>query len=297
MAEIVQGTVVSLIAGYYDVQTPAGVVRTRARGVFRKNREKPQVGDSVQVKLDEQGLAYLVKILPRKNRIGRPAVANVDHVLLVISAVEPDFSTALLDRFLVFFAWQGVEVTIYLSKSDLLEKEKLAEIESQLAYYQKIGYRVYLDRESLAAELPKQIGESEIWTLAGQSGAGKSTLLNFIKEDAGQATGAISTSLNRGKHTTRTVTLFKLGEGFLADTPGFSAIDLTPIKLNELCTYFKEFKALSPGCKFRGCQHLHEPKCAVKDQLALGEIAAFRYDDYLAMRTEIEEGRMPEYLK
>ena len=122
-------------------------------------------------------------------------------------------------------------------------------------------------------------------------------MLNFIKEDAGQATGAISTSLNRGKHTTRTVTLFKLGEGFLADTPGFSAIDLTPIKLNELCTYFKEFKALSTGCKFRGCQHLHEPKCAVKDQLALGEIAAFRYDDYLAMRTEIEEGRMPEYLK
>ena len=117
-----------MIAGYYDVQTPVGVVRTRARGVFRKNREKPQVGDSVQVKLDEQGLAYLVKILPRKNRIGRPAVANVDHVLLVISAVEPDFSTALLDRFLVFFAWQGVGVTIYLSKSDLLEKEKLSEI-------------------------------------------------------------------------------------------------------------------------------------------------------------------------
>lgn len=169
MAEIVQGTVVSLIAGYYDVQTPAGVVRTRARGVFRKNREKPQVGDSVQVKLDEQGLAYLVKILPRKNRIGRPAVANVDHVLLVISAVEPDFSTALLDRFLVFFAWQGVEVTIYLSKSDLLEKEKLAEIESQLAYYQKIGYRVYLDRESLAQNFPSRSGKarSGLW-LASQ---------------------------------------------------------------------------------------------------------------------------------
>lgn len=297
MPELVEGVVVSLIAGYYDVETPAGLVRTRAKGAFRKTKEKPQVGDRVKVKLDEQGLAYLVNILPRKNRIGRPAVANVSHVLLVISAVEPDFSVQLLDRFLTFFSWQGVQVTIYLSKSDLLGEEKLKEVKDQLAYYQQIGYPVYLDRAKLAEELPGKIGPEAIWTLAGQSGAGKSTLLNFIKEDAQQETGAISTSLNRGKHTTRKVTLFKLGEGFLADTPGFSSIDLTPIKLTDLASYFREFKALSSGCKFRGCQHLHEPKCAVKDALEKGEISQFRYDDYLAMRTEIEEGRIPEYLK
>lgn len=141
------------------------------------------------------------------------------------------------------------------------------------------------------------IGKDQIWTLAGQSGAGKSTLLNHLKEDAHQATGEISTSLNRGKHTTRKVELFKLGEGFLADTPGFSSIDLTPIKLNELCNYFVEFKRASQKCKFRGCQHLKEPGCEVKKLLEEGKILASRYEDYLAMRTEISEGRIPEYLK
>lgn len=141
------------------------------------------------------------------------------------------------------------------------------------------------------------IKDNQIWTLAGQSGAGKSTLLNHLKKDANQTTGAISTSLNRGKHTTRKVELFKLGHGFLADTPGFSSIDLTPIKLNELCNYFIEFKRASKKCKFRGCQHIKEPGCEVKKLLEEGKILHSRYDDYLAMRTEINEGRMPEYLK
>ena len=239
----------------------------------------------------------MVKILPRLNRIGRPAVANVSHVLLVISAVEPDFSLELLDRFLTFFSWQKVQVTIYLSKSDLLKGDKLAKIKEELSYYQEIGYPVFTDYHDVEAQIPQMIKAGQIWTLAGQSGAGKSTLLNHLKKDANQATGAISTSLNRGKHTTRKVELFKLGEGFLADTPGFSSIDLTPIKLNELCNYFVEFKRASSKCKFRGCQHLKEPGCEVKKLLEEGQIMPHRYDDYLAMRTEISEGRLPEYLK
>ncbi|GFZ27255.1 ribosome small subunit-dependent GTPase A [Lactobacillus corticis] len=289
------GTVIGLIAGYYDVQTPKGVERTRARGVFRKKKEKPTVGDRVEIQIDDQGMSYLVKILPRKNRIGRPAVANVSHVLLVISAVEPDFSVALLDRFLTFFAWQKVKVSIYLSKTDLVDTAKLTEIKEILAYYQKIGYAVFTDPSKM--KLETQLGAGEIWTLAGQSGAGKSTLLNKLKRDANQATGEISQSLNRGRHTTRKVELFKLGAGFLADTPGFSAIDLTPIKLTETADYFVEFKQLSAGCKFRSCQHINEPKCAVKEQLAENKILPSRYEDYLAIREEISEGRLPEYLK
>lgn len=289
------GTVIGLIAGYYDVQTPKGVERTRARGVFRKKKEKPTVGDRVEIQIDDQGMSYLVKILPRKNRIGRPAVANVSHVLLVISAVEPDFSVALLDRFLTFFAWQKVKVSIYLSKTDLVDPAKLTEIKEILAYYQKIGYAVFTDPSKM--KLETQLGAGEIWTLAGQSGAGKSTLLNKLKRDANQATGEISQSLNRGRHTTRKVELFKLGAGFLADTPGFSAIDLTPIKLTETADYFVEFKQLSAGCKFRSCQHINEPKCAVKEQLAENKILPSRYEDYLAIREEISEGRLPEYLK
>ncbi|GAA3634633.1 ribosome small subunit-dependent GTPase A [Lactobacillus hamsteri] len=298
MTRQAEGTVVGLIAGFYDVQTNEGVIRTRARGVFRQKKQKPTVGDHVEIQIDDQGTSYLVKILPRLNRIGRPAVANVSHVLLVISAVQPDFSVQLLDRFLTFFSWQKVAVTIYLSKSDLLENSsKLAQIKQDLSYYEKIGYPVFYDAKELVEKVPSMIKENQIWTLAGQSGAGKSTLLNQIKTDANQATGKISMVLNRGKHTTRQVQLFKVGEGFLADTPGFSSIDLTPIKINELCNYFIEFRRASSNCKFRGCQHLKEPGCEVKKELADQKIIQSRYDDYLAMRTEITEGRIPEYLK
>ncbi len=297
MAKNTQGIITGLIAGFYDVQTKSRVVRTRARGVFRKNKLKPTVGDHVEIQIDDQGTSYLVKVLPRKNLIGRPALANVDHVLLVISAVEPDFSLPLLDRFLTFFSWQNVAVSIYLSKSDLINSEELADINENLAYYQKIGYEIYLSQEAVSKALPVNIGFEQIWTLAGQSGAGKSTLINSLKEDLAQKTAAISTSLNRGKHTTRTVQLFKLGNGYLADTPGFSAIDLTPIKLNQLCDYFIEFKKASQNCKFRGCQHINEPKCEVKQLVAEGQIKKSRYENYLLMRKEIENGRLPEYLK
>lgn len=297
MTKQTEGIVVGLIAGFYDVQTENQVVRTRARGVFRKNNQKPVVGDRVKIQIDEQGTSYLVEVLPRTNLIGRPALANVNHVLLVISAVEPDFSLLLLDRFLTFFAWQDVSVSIYLSKSDLTESAKLSKIISDLSYYAKIGYQFFDNWEELANKLPNEIKKDQIWTLAGQSGAGKSTLINHIKQDLKQETAAISTSLNRGKHTTRTVQLFQLGKGFLADTPGFSAIDFTPIKINELCNYFVEFKRASSQCKFRGCQHLKEPNCEVKKLVEEKQIKQSRYDDYLVMRTEIEQGRLPEYLK
>ena len=297
MIKQTEGIVVGLISGFYDVQTGNQIVRTRARGLFRKNKEKPTVGDHVKIQVDEQGTSYLTEILPRVNLIGRPALANVDHVLLVISAVEPDFSLQLLDRYLTFFSWQKVAFSIYLSKSDLVDEEKLAEIKASLSYYVKIGYPVFYQWEELAKKLPSAIESQQIWTLAGQSGAGKSTLINHLKQDIEQETAAISTSLNRGKHTTRTVQLFPLGEGFLADTPGFSAIDFTPIKINDLCNYFVEFKRASVKCKFRGCQHIKEPKCEVKNLVEKQEITQSRYDNYLQMRSEIENGRMPEYLK
>ena len=297
MIKQTEGIVVGLISGFYDVQTGNQIVRTRARGLFRKNKEKPTVGDHVKIQIDEQGTSYLTEILPRVNLIGRPALANVDHVLLVISAVEPDFSLQLLDRYLTFFSWQKVAVSIYLSKSDLVDEAKLAEIKASLSYYVKIGYPVFYQWEELAEKLPSAIESQQIWTLAGQSGAGKSTLINHLKQDIEQETAAISTSLNRGKHTTRTVQLFPLGEGFLADTPGFSAIDFTPIKINDLCNYFVEFKRASVKCKFRGCQHIKEPKCEVKNLVEKQEITQSRYDNYLQMRSEIENGRMPEYLK
>lgn len=292
-----QGIVIGLIAGYYDVQTSTDVIRTRARGVFRKNNLKPVVGDHVKIQIDDQGTSYLVAVLPRKNLIGRPALANVTQILLVMSAVQPNFSLQLLDRFLTFFSWKSVPVNIFLSKRDLTKRLELTKIEETLKYYQDIGYKVYYSQKEVASNLPNDIGSAQIWTLAGQSGAGKSTLINSLKSGLHQETGIISNSLNRGKHTTRTVNLFSLGKGYLADTPGFSAIDLTPIKINELCNYFIEFRRASKFCKFRGCQHLNEPKCRVKELVETGEIKKSRYDDYLLLRKEIENGKLPEYLK
>ena len=297
MLEKLKGTVVSVISGYYDVETSKGVIRSRARGVFRNRKQKPLVGDHVIVQIDEQGMNYLVEILPRKNEIGRPAVANVDQVLLVISAVEPDFSLELLDRYLTFFAWKKIGVTIYLSKTDITPENKLNEIKDKLAYYSKIGYLVFTDQTTLEKELPSLIKPNAIWTLAGQSGAGKSTLLNQLEKEAHQETGQISYALNRGKHTTRQVQLFKYGKGYIADTPGFSAVDLYKIKLDELADDFYEFKKASVKCKFRRCQHLKEPKCEVKKLVDEGTIAQSRYDDYLKIRQEIQDNRMPDYLK
>lgn len=291
------GIVVSLNAGFYDVAVQDKIVRTRARGLFRKQKLKPMVGDNVTILLDDNGTNYLTKIGERKNLIGRPAVANVSHVLLIISCVEPDFDTNLLDKFLTFFAWKQVPVSIYLSKTDLTNKKRLDEIKQTLNYYQKIGYPIYVDQDDLVKKIDTMITQYQIWTLAGQSGAGKSTLLNLIKQDANQATGEISQSLNRGKHTTRTVQLFEVGAGFLADTPGFSSIGLKQIKVKELKNYFVEMVAASKFCKFRECQHLREPGCEVKKLVADKEILQSRYDDYLLQRQDIIDQRMPEYLK
>ncbi len=298
MLEKIEGTIISVISGYYDVKTNKGVIRSRARGVFRNRKQKPLVGDRAVVQLDDQGMNYLVEILPRKNEVGRPAVANVDQVLLVISAVEPDFSLELLYRYLTFFSWKNVGVTIYLSKSDIIAgTERLKEIKKKLVYYEKIGYRVFFDSDTLEKELPDLIQENAIWTLAGQSGAGKSTLLNKLEKDANQATDKISQALNRGKHTTRQVQLFTYGKGFIADTPGFSAVDLYKIKVDDLGQYFYEFKKNSVNCKFRRCQHIKEPGCEIKKMVEDKEILPRRYEDYLKIRQEILDNKMPEYMK
>lgn len=295
MNQPVQGIVVGLIAGFYDVQVNDQVLRTRARGVFRKRGEKPQVGDLVDIIIDEQGTNYLTKVHPRKNQLARPPLANVSHVLLVISAVEPDFSSLLLDRFLTYFAYEHVQVVIYLSKADLASSQQLATIAQQLGYYEQY-YPVFMKKRALETYLLSEIKAQQIWTLAGQSGAGKSTLLNFLK-DANQQTGQISQALNRGKHTTRKVELFSYGAGLIADTPGFSSIDLTQIKLLDLPTYFIDFAQYSEQCKFRNCIHVNEPGCAVKQAVQAQIMPEIRYQSYLLQRQEIAEGRTPEYLK
>ncbi|WP_125767117.1 ribosome small subunit-dependent GTPase A [Lapidilactobacillus wuchangensis] len=280
------GKIIKSISGFYDVLTPEGtVVRTRARGNFRKQGIKPIVGDLVDF-----ADAYILKVEPRQNQSVRPPVANLDVAVVVISAAEPAFSTNLLDRYLVYLAAQNIKAIIYVSKTDLLSAAELAELTPIWASYREIGYDLLIGQQEQATQftqLLQLIAEQQVMVM-GQSGAGKSTLLNHLFPQLQLPTAAISQSLNRGRHTTRTVTLYPFGKkGLIADTPGFSSLELTVLAADQLANCFPEFVALADQCRFRGCLHLQEPGCAVKAALEQQKIANFRYRDYQQMYQEI----------
>ncbi|WP_261806854.1 ribosome small subunit-dependent GTPase A [Lapidilactobacillus luobeiensis] len=280
------GKIIKSISGFYDVvQADGAIIRTRARGNFRKQGIKPLVGDFV-----EFADAYLLSIEPRKNELVRPPIANIDQAIVVMSAAEPAFSSNLLDRYLVYLATCSIKPLIYISKFELLTVEQQEQLLPIFAVYRKIGYPVLLGTTELSTDFHelRQLLAGQETVVMGQSGAGKSTLLNHLLPQLDLATAAISNSLNRGKHTTRTVTLYPFGAaGLVADTPGFSSLDLTAITVTTLPTLFPEFVALADQCRFRGCLHLQEPDCAVKAALDQGKIAQFRYEDYQQLHQEL----------
>lgn len=292
---MVKGRIIHAISGFYDVETEdKGRVRARARGNFRQQGVKPLVGDQVDVAQN-----YLLKIYPRQNSLKRPPIANVDQAIVVISAVNPDFSTHLLDRYLVYLAHQSIRPLIYVSKMDLLtvsEKSKLAPV---LAVYHDIDYQLFSsgDVQKTNFDTLRQQLSHRVTVVMGQSGAGKSTLLNQLSPDLHLKTAPISTSLNRGRHTTRAVSLYPIGvAGLLADTPGFSSLEMQGISVGELPQLFPEFVQRAPRCRFRGCLHLKEPGCAVKAAVEADEIKTFRYEDYQQLHQEIE-ALPPDYAK
>ncbi|MGX7164248.1 ribosome small subunit-dependent GTPase A [Enterococcus massiliensis] len=289
---LVRGQIRKALSGFYYVAAEGQVYQTRARGNFRNRKITPLVGDEVIFESSNLTDGYLLEILPRKNELVRPPVANVDQGIIVASLVEPNFSFNLLDRFLVTLEYEAIEPIIYLSKIDLLTDKSL--VATIKACYEKIGYTV-IASENGFADLTRLFPE-RISVFMGQSGAGKSTLLNKILPELDLATAAISDSLGRGKHTTRHVELLSIADGLVADTPGFSSIDFLAIESTELPKEFPEFVAASHLCKFRECMHDKEPQCEVKRQVASGEIAQTRYDNYLQFLAEIEN-RRPVYRK
>lgn len=295
-----QGRIVKLIGGFYYVEAGQEVYQTRARGNFRKKGLKPLVGDTVIFESSSPQDGYILELLPRKNALVRPPVANVDLVITVTSLKEPDFQANLLDRLLIAQYFSETKTLLYITKGDLLETTAYEKMADFLSYYQKIGYPVIMSQDAFIpdnlARLKQYLGQQTA-VVTGQSGAGKSTLLNHLEPQLTLQTNEISKSLNRGKHTTRQVELLRIDAGWIADTPGFSSLAINQIPLGELKDQFVDFVALSDQCRFRGCQHVNEPGCAVKAAVDAGEILQTRYDNYLQFRTEIAAQNRFQYKK
>ncbi|SMG14888.1 ribosome small subunit-dependent GTPase A [Paenibacillus aquistagni] len=292
-----EGLIVKALSGYYyvrpDGQQMTEVVQCRARGIFKKRGESPLVGDRVLFSMTDNGEGTVEEIKPRSSSLIRPPIANVGLVLLTFSVLEPDFNLQLLDKFLVHIEHAGLEVVIVLTKWDLLEDAaKQDEVEASAALYRSIGYPVVItsSKQKSGYEALFELLSHEISVFAGQSGVGKSSLLNTMIPGAMLETNMISHRLGRGKHTTRHVELLELPRGgYIADTPGFSQLDFLELGVEQLSDCFREFKALSEQCKFRGCTHTHEPGCQVKEALEAGDIAASRYEHYALFLEEMKE--------
>lgn len=291
-----QGQIRKALSGYYYVQHDDELIQCRGRGVFRNRGESPLVGDFVDFTREGNSDGTVTKIHARKNALVRPPIANVDQAFLVFSVKEPNFNTILLDRFLVVLESFNVQPIICLTKMDLLTEAEHDELKSYIADYEDIGYKVlttFKGDESLMAQVEPLLKDN-LTVLAGQSGVGKSTMLNTLLPNLNLKTGEISQSLGRGKHTTRHVELIEVCGGLLADTPGFSSFDFDTIEKEALTNCFPEFVRLADGCKFRGCIHTKEPKCAVKTALEEGVVKQYRYDHYEQFLQEIID-RKPRY--
>lgn len=286
------GRIIKLVSGVYQVDVEGKLYNTKPRGLFRKKKFSPIVGDIVDFDIQNIDEGYIHHVHDRRNALKRPPVSNIDGLIIVMSAVEPDFSTQLLDRFLVIAHSYDLAPSILVTKKDLASEAQIEHIESLLTNYQSIGYNTQFvgkdsDKSDVVASWP-----NGLVVLSGQSGVGKSTFINTFNPELNLETNDISKSLNRGKHTTRHVELFERENGFIADTPGFSALDFDHIEKDDLKHYFIDIDNYGEQCKFRNCNHIKEPQCNVKQQLDEGHLPQFRYDHYLQLFNEISNRKV-----
>ena len=296
------GRIHKSLSGFYEIVSEGDRYISRAKGLFRHQKIKPLVGDWVTFEIDFDHMdsdQRLVEVHDRKNHLLRPPIANVDAALVVTSMLEPNFSYNLLNNYLVALEMADIEPIIILTKLDLLEDDPSPEFldwKQIQASYQKIGYPVFTvnPNQDLGEDVMTVFEEDKTYVVMGQSGAGKSTLLNRLLPEAKIETGSISQSLNRGRHTTRQVALYPYQGALLADTPGFSSLDLTHIDKYKLQMAYPEIYQARIGCKFSSCLHINEPKCQVKDLVHQGMIDASRYQHYVDLYHQIDT-KKPKY--
>lgn len=282
-----EGKIIKALSGFYYVKVKDEIYECKARGKFRKQAFKPLVGDEVEFQVENQNEGYILKIKPRKNELVRPPICNIDQALIVVSAKEPDFSTLLLDKFLLMIENLKIKPIICVTKWDLVMQDDplLQQIES----YRKAGYEVYelSSKTGQGIDQIKSLFAGKESVITGQSGVGKSSLLNALNIDLQLQTNEISKALGRGKHTTRHVELCEILGGYVGDTPGFSSLELE-MSAQEAAVSYHDFAHFSKMCKFRGCLHDSEPYCAIKVAVSDGQISQERYEHYLSFLKEIK---------
>lgn len=282
--------VIKMYNGFYYLQVAGKeeLLSCRLRGRIKRNKGAVVTGDYVEYQLLDDGTGVIESCLPRRTLLKRPAVANIDQVLITFAARQPDLNELLLNRFLVLAEWSRIpEIVICINKCDLLEEGA-----DFLQDYVKAGYRLLMvsAHEGQGIDELRHLLANRVTVFAGPSGVGKSSLLNAVDSKLSLATGKISDKIKRGKHTTRAACLLPLPEGgTVVDTPGFSAAELESIDKSQLAFYFPEFRPYIEKCYYNTCTHSHEPDCAVKEAVEAGAISKARYDAYLNILQTINE--------
>lgn len=274
-----KGRIVKIISNQYTIECENQYFLAQARGKMRKG-SVPVVGDWVEFEKIED-VYRIHKVCSRTNRLLRPAISNVDQALIVTSMKDPDYSSHLLNRLIILVSLAHVEPVICITKSDLVD---LKDYEKEISWYAKAGYTIVYTHPGSDDQALKDVLEGKVSVLCGQSGAGKSSLLNRLDPRFSLQTQAISKALGRGKHTTRHCQLHHVANGLVADTPGFSSLDFSRLDLSNLANVIKDFQPYLGQCRFKDCQHLKEPDCAIKEAIAQGLINPSMYEDYKQLK-------------
>ncbi len=286
---VIKGTIIKSLSGFYDVEAAEGIYTCKCKGSFRKHSLSPLVGDIVEASVDGENVGSISKIYERRNELTRPPVANADRLVIVAAAAEPRPNLYVLDKMSAIAVHRKLEPVIVFTKSDLCDCSEL------VALYEQAGIRTYLCSvvTGEGIEQVRELLSDGFSVLTGNSGVGKSSLINAICPELRLKTNEISKKLGRGRHTTRCVSIYRINNGMVADTPGFSSMEKDErydfIRKEELEDCFPEFSRFLGHCRFTGCAHLKDKGCAVLDAVSCGQIASSRHESYTSMYLEVKD--------
>ncbi len=285
---LIEGLIIKGIGGFYYVEASDKIYECKAKGIFRKNNQKPMVGDRVIISILDDGFVFIDKIMERKNNFIRPPIANVDQLVILSSVCDPYPNFYVIDKMISLSCYKGIKPILIISKVDLNDANDI------IGVYKRSSIDIieFSSVTGQGIEKVKKLLENNVTAIIGNSGVGKSTLLNCINPEFSIETDKISYKLGRGKHTTRNVEFYKVNNGYVADTPGFSTVDIgryETIKKNELQFCFNEFLPLINKCKFKSCTHTKETGCKVIEEVKKGNIHPSRYNSYIKMYEEVKD--------